>query len=241
MEKGVATEIRDLSAPTLLEVDGKQFSRDTLKLVTHDPRPEAVKAFTLTAIKDYLASDIDMAITEEIPLILHVESPTIVTVKGPANGPYLKRTSLLTVSPPERQRYPFGQYMEADQFIVSLQTMFEETPDRAYLLKLCSRIVAGKEITREDDGVTQVVTVKKGVALKESVDIKPRVDLAPFRSFNELPQPISSFLFRVQGGDEDDPPKCSLFEADGGEWQIKAILAIRDWLKAKMPEQAVVA
>jgi hypothetical protein len=131
--------------------------------------------------------------------------------------------------------------MDADKFIICLQTMFEATDDSKYLLKLCSRIVAGKEITREDDGVTQVVTVKKGVALKESVEIKPRVDLAPYRSFNELPQPISSFLFRVEGGDEDDPPKCALFEADGGAWQIKAIIAIKEWLKAAMPEKAVVA
>jgi hypothetical protein len=241
MEKGVATEIVALGAPTLLTVDGKQFSRDQLHLVAHDPRPEAISAFTLTAIKDYLESDVDSKVLDEIPVILHVESPTVVSVRGPADGPYLKRSKMLTVKPPDRKQFSFGQYMEADQFVICLQTMFEPTPDRDYLLKLCSRIVAGKEITREDDGVTQVVTVKKGVALKESVDIRPRVDLAPFRSFNELPQPISSFLFRVKGGDEEDPPECALFEADGGAWQIKAIVAIKAWLNAAMPEKTVVA
>lgn len=240
MEKGVATEIRDLSAPTLLEVEGKQFSRDGLRLVAHDPRPEPVSAFTLTALKDYLDSGVD-GVLEETPLMLHVESPVVVSIVGPADGPHLKRTKFFYAQPPKRSEFPFGKFLEADQFVICLQTMFESTPDSSYLLKLCSRIVAGKEITREDDGVTQVVTVKKGVALKESVDIKPRVDLAPYRSFNELPQPISSFLFRVEGGDEDEPPKCALFEADGGAWQIKAITAIRDWLKATIPEKAVVA
>lgn len=240
MEQGVATEIVALGAPTLLEVDGKQFSRDSLRIVAHDPRPEPVKAFTLTAIKDYLESSVD-GVLEDTPLILHVESPTCVTVKGPADGPYLKRTSFFTVTPPSRQGFPLGKFLEADQFVIALQTMFEETNDSKYLLKLCSRIVAGKEITREDYGVTQVVTVKKGVELKESVEIKPRVDLAPYRSFNELPQPVSSFLFRVEGGDDEEPPKCALFEADGGAWQIKAIIAIRDWLKAANPEKVVVA
>jgi hypothetical protein len=241
MEKGVATEIVALGAPTLLEVGGEKFSRDHLHVVAHDPRPEPVKAFTLTAIKDYLGAEVDISLLNDTMLILHVESPTVVSVRGSADGPYLKRTSFLTVTPPSRSAFPFGQFMDADKFIICLQTMFEATDDSKYLLKLCSRIVAGKEITREDDGVTQVVTVKKGVALKESVEIKPRVDLAPYRSFNELPQPISSFLFRVEGGDEDDPPKCALFEADGGAWQIKAIIAIKEWLKAAMPEKAVVA
>jgi hypothetical protein len=239
MDGEAVSRIAGLAAPTLLTVDGMQFSRDRLSLVAHDPRPEAICAFTLTALRDYLDSKVDGL--DMTKLVAHVEAPTIVTIKGPADGPYLKRSSHLTVVPPRRAEFPWGRYTEADNFLIALQTMFEPTPDRDYLLQLCSRIVAGKEITREDDGVTQVVTVKKGVALKESVDIKPRVDLAPFRSFNELPQPVSSFLFRVEGGDDEEPPKCTLFEADGGAWQIKAIIAIRDWIKTNVPGIAVVA
>jgi len=241
MDGEAIKQIAELAAPTLLEVDGKQFSRDSLSLVAHDPRPEPIKAYTLTALADYLNSHVDDALLEEVPYIIQVDSPQRVTLRGAADGSNLKRSDFITVSPPERKGFSFGQWFQADNFLIALQTMFEDTPDRTYLLKLCSRIVAGKEITREDDGVTQVVTVKKGVALKESVDIRPRVDLAPFRSFNELPQPISSFLFRVQGGDDEEPTKCALFEADGGAWQIKAILAIRDLIKAIIPGSFVVA
>lgn len=71
--------------------------------------------------------------------------------------------------------------------------------------------------TSEDNGVTQSVTVRQGIALKDSTVIKPIVKLRPYRSFAETEQVESEYLLRV-----DPNGKIGLFEADGGMWQLGA-------------------
>lgn len=67
--------------------------------------------------------------------------------------------------------------------------------------------------------------------------VKPRVELAPFRSFPEIEQPVSSFIFRLRGGDPVHAPLCALFEADGRRWEHEAMQRVRAWLaeRVKLP------
>ena len=37
---------------------------------------------------------------------------------------------------------------------------------------------------------------------------------------------------------DGETPQCALFEADGGAWKIKAIEAIRGWLKSDLKTKA---
>jgi hypothetical protein len=92
----------------------------------------------------------------------------------------------------------------------------------------------------EDDGVSQRTTVKQGVALKETVTVKGRVTLRPYRTFREIEQPASTFVFRLQSH-EGAVPACGLFEADGGTWKLDAVLAIKTWLAAKTLGMPIVA
>ena len=72
-------------------------------------------------------------------------------------------------------------------------------------------------ISTQDNGVTQTVEARQGIALKERVEIRPRVVLQPFRTFLEVDQPESEFLLRV-----DAEKGIGLFEADGGVWKLEA-------------------
>ena len=72
-------------------------------------------------------------------------------------------------------------------------------------------------VTSEDNGVTQTVEARKGIALKAREQVKPRVPLCPFRTFLEVEQPESEFLVRMREGGE-----IGLFEADGGMWKLDA-------------------
>ncbi len=67
--------------------------------------------------------------------------------------------------------------------------------------------------------------------MKESITIKPRVALAPFRTFPEIEQPISEFVFRARCTGEGTPA-LMLVEADGGRWKIDAITTIRAEMEA---------
>ena len=80
-----------------------------------------------------------------------------------------------------------------------------------------------------DNGVTQTVEARQGVALNAVVEIKPRVMLRPFRTFLEVEQPESEFLLRVEP-DEG----IGFFEADGGIWKLEAKKNIADYFLKNM-------
>ncbi|MNW60692.1 hypothetical protein D3C74_386970 [compost metagenome] len=67
-------------------------------------------------------------------------------------------------------------------------------------------------------GMTQSVVAKTGVATVEDVKVPNPVLLAPYRTFVEVEQPESSFVFRMKDG-----PSAALFEADGGAWRNDVI------------------
>jgi hypothetical protein len=82
-----------------------------------------------------------------------------------------------------------------------------------------------------DDGVSQSVTAKTGVATVEDVKVPNPVLLSPYRTFVEVTQPESAFVFRMKNG-----PVAALFEADGGAWRNAAIDAVADYLADELSE-----
>ena len=119
-----------------------------------------------------------------------------------------------------------GREMSQDQAIVELQSLYGDTPDRAYLLDLLSQISVEDGVTSIDNGVTQTVTARQGVVLKETVQVKPIVRQQPYRTFLEVEQPVSDFLLRIgQNG------RIALHEADGGAWRLEAKNRIAKYLR----------
>ena len=57
------------------------------------------------------------------------------------------------------------------------------------------------------------------------------VILRPYRTFPEVEQPASSFIFRMK---ENDGVCCALFEADGGAWKNEAMRNIKEYLKENL-------
>ena len=80
-----------------------------------------------------------------------------------------------------------------------------------------------------DDGVSQSVVAKTGVATVEDVKVPNPVILAPYRTFVEVDQPESAFVFRMKNG-----PLAALFEADGGAWRNSAIEAVSSYLAEEL-------
>lgn len=99
----------------------------------------------------------------------------------------------------------------------------------AYLLDLLSRMTNENSVSTNDNGVTQTVEARQGVALNAVVEIKPRVMLRPFRTFLEVEQPESEFLLRV-----DPDEGIGFFEADGGIWKLEAKKNIADYFLKNM-------
>lgn len=81
--------------------------------------------------------------------------------------------------------------------------------------------------TFTDDGRTQVATMNVGIASKADVIVPNPVELIPYRTFQEVEQPSSEFVFRI--GDKE-VPAFKIVEAEGGIWKNEAIYNIKNYL-----------
>jgi hypothetical protein len=227
---------------TVKEVGGVNYSVRDLKPVYFEPRPDAVEVLTLTGLADYIEKNVDELKRSE--LMLHVVDPKTVKLVSKICGVNRKRDDFAEAKVDEElEEYPFGKFMPTEEFVIRLRSMFSPTTDLERVIAFTSRLVTGATLPNEDDGITQTATVKVGVtgALKTSEAAPIIINLKPFRTFRELDQVESEFLFRVRVDGEGKPPVCALFEADGGRWRNFAVLAIRDWLAEKIQDIAIIA
>ena len=122
----------------------------------------------------------------------------------------------------EGGRYNFGRGYDYENFVIALRSLFVQNEETATLLQLLKKVASVESVEVEDDGITQQVVTKQGAQLAQNVKVSPIYKLAPFRTFIEVEQPESEFLFRLS-----DRTTFTLYEADGGAWKIKAKANIR--------------
>ena len=87
-----------------------------------------------------------------------------------------------------------------------------------------------------DDGVSQKVEIKQGIATVAEAVVPNPVVLAPYRSFPEIEQIESEFIFRMREGSGIE---MALFEADGGAWRIQAIASVKRWIEKELKENDI--
>lgn len=109
------------------------------------------------------------------------------------------------------------------------------TEVRDTLVQLISTVTTENGVSLADDGMTQRVTARSGISLVKQVSVPNPVVLAPYRTFTEVEQPKSPFVFRIrQTGDE---VQAALFAADADAWKREAIANIRDWFEQHIPQE----
>lgn len=155
-----------------------------------------------------------------------VESPTLISVSTPPDPITAYREMVIQANCNVTQ-FPFGRYMELEDFIIKVQCMFSNSPIKNQLIAHVSSICDEQIVTNTDDGISQSVVRKDSVGRKERAEMSPMLVLHPMRTFPEIDQPASMFLLRIQKG-----PTAALFEADGGQWEADACKAIAAYLRA---------
>ncbi|MDU4479969.1 MAG: hypothetical protein E7I90_22135, partial [Clostridium sp.] len=123
----------------------------------------------------------------------------------------------------------YDRFLDTERFNIMLQSAFVDDEDKSKLLKYTALITDDTVKNFGDDGISQKVTVKTGVVSVSDAVVPNPVTLAPFRTFPEVEQPESKFIFRMKEG-----PSAALFEADGGAWRNKAILNIKAYLEKEL-------
>ena len=214
----------ELAAPNLIDVENRQYSDKKLSPI-FEPTPEPLVLHSLLSLIEYAELE-----RPEEPIV-HVISPLEVRLLSALRGPFMQR-DVYAVAKCKPPKFDFGRFVEHEEFMISLQALFEETPDRETVLAVVGNIADERVATFADDGVSQQVTVKSGITRKSEAKVPNPVKLAPYRTFAEIAQPVSPFILRMKQG--SPLPSVARFEADGGMWELEAISTIKKFLADKM-------
>lgn len=182
---------------------------------------------TLSGMVNYIKANIERI---NKPLILHVKSEKYVSLKGVLEIDGSRE--LLVNSKAIIPEFNFDSYYNVEEFNIALQSKFVENDDRNILLQVVGNVSEDNVKKVGDDGVSQAVTINQGVASKADVKVPNPVELAPYRTFLEVDQPESQFIFRMKDG-----PRAAIFEADGGAWRNQAIVNIREYFKEELESE----
>jgi hypothetical protein len=200
------------------------------------PSAERLNINTLTGIVDF-----DPASFIPGVMIQVVDHKTVEVIDKGFSDAWLKRSTYLSAVH-ESPVFKFGQYYYLEDFIINMQAMFVQDENTAEILKIVGNLKDESVKNIADNGITQTVTAKVGISMSESVPLPNPVTLRPYRTFMEIEQPASTFVFRMHSGrGTGNPPTCALFEADGRMWRLEAIKNIKEWLAGKLPGIKIIA
>lgn len=226
MIKNALQYIIGLAKPEIQNIGGVPYSDKQLHRINPIPYASEIRMNTLSSLVEYIKSGVDSFSGK---MIIHVQSPTIVELYS-ALDDERNREHIIEVmaNVPE---FNFNRFDNHESFVIGVQSKFVDDPttDKALLLKFAGTVEAGSVAEYGDDGISQKATVKTGIASKGDALIPSPARLKPFRTFVEVDQPISSFIFRMKD-DRCGGVQCALFEADGGAWKISAMEAIKTYL-----------
>lgn len=217
-----------LGKPELVETDDGYWSDRPLKRVAYNPKASPIKMSTLTSLVDYIKSGTDLMAPR---MVVHVVSPLEVRLFSWLDDDRIRET--LAVAEGSVPEFRYGSYMGHEEFIIALQAKFLPGNHREELLRFAGTVEKKSVASYGDDGVSQKATVSKGIAGKETLIVPNPVTLRPFRTFVEVEQPESLFVFRMREGDSDDV-RCAIFEADGGAWKNEAMDNIKKYLQEEL-------
>lgn len=210
-------KIVSLKETKIFEIDGQTYADASLtRIPPHVDRPDCISVSGLDSICKLIRTELEKVDTT---IMVQVKSNDTVEVMTTYLSDFSRNTLYRAKADAPGLRTGFRGREVA---LIELRSLCIPNEGTAYLLDLLSRMT-------NDNGVTQTVEARQGVALNAVVEVKPRVMLRPFRTFLEVEQPESEFLLRV-----DPDEGIGFFEADGGIWKLEAKKNIADYFLKNM-------
>lgn len=200
-----------------------------IHLLTNPLVREPLALNQLTGLLDWISHEGIKIQDKKDFLMVQVVSPTEVRVIGRVNNQ--GRRSVYVDVNAVVDNIPFGRFLDQEDMVILLQSQFvhdeeQQTEkgidDRDILLQVVSNLRSDEVQQQTDDGVSQTVQINSGVASVSTVKVPNPVTLIPYRTFQEIEQPASKFIFRMHEG-----MTSALFEADNSQWKVEA----KQWIK----------
>lgn len=177
----------------------------------HIDKPEVFALSGLDGIAKVVDAELHRLVS---PVVIRVTDPETVDVFSAYQDDMSRYRAY--VAKAEAVGFQSG-YKDHAETIIRLRSSFSPNEGQAYLLELLRSMNMEQSAKSDDNGVTQTITARQGIALSQTVTIKPIVKLRPYRTFLEVEQPESEFLLRI-----NNDGRIGLFEADGGAWKLQA-------------------
>jgi len=232
LEKAI-NKILSLAAPNIQVINDMNWSDKELHRINEDLRAKSISMNSLSSLVDFIKNAEDLK--NGMKYIIQVVSPTEVRLISSLDADR-QRETLVEVSA-EVPAFRYGSYIPNEEFIIGVQSKFmdsdAEQNDKPVILKFAGNVKSGTVAEYGDTGVGQKATVKMGAASLSEVEVPSPCYLKPFRTFTEVDQPMSSFIFRVKD-DRNLGVEFALFEADGGAWKNEAKANIKAYFEKEL-------
>lgn len=219
-------KIVDLKETKTFEINGQTYSDKTLtRIPPHVDRPECISVSGLDGVCKLIRTELAKVGTTIMVQVKSNETVEVMTTYLPDFS-----RNILYRAKADAPGLRTG-FRDREVALIELRSLCIPNEGTAYLLDLLGRMTNDNSVSTNDNGVTQTVETRQGVALNAMVEIKPRVLLRPFRTFLEVEQPESEFLLRV-----DPREGIGFFEADGGIWKLEAKKNIADYFTENLSD-----
>lgn len=202
--------------------DGLQYSRSGSFKLVQPPAVVPLQLPNLDSMLEFIRACTTAVGIPYTPEFIHVIDPWKVELVGFLRSDNTRHVYARATC--ASMNYPRG---DLETFIIQAQTVFVQDEETARLLKLVGNIREETSKATLDDGVTQQVTVRTGVATVKNVNVINPFILRPYRTFREIDQPESPFLLRIGGSGK--ALEANLFLMDGDKWKDRAILNIKNY------------
>lgn len=230
MLKEFVEKLLELKRPETVQVKNRDYSTINLEPIL-EPSFKDLYVFNLESLITYIKDDPD--ILKNKHKIINIVSPTRILLQSSIYGEFKQRDTYMTVDCKELlPDIYFERFMSIEQFIITLKSKFVMTNELEQIVKIVGNISDETVTNYNDDGITQQVAVRTGIARVGEVALPPKIELKPYRTFVELEQPSSEFLLRANK--RSGEIEFALFEADGGAWKNESISRIAKYLEDKL-------
>lgn len=227
MIKEAIKEIERMSAPTFHEIDGSVYSNQQMVLIQdRKPMPRCIDLTGLDSICKMVRNEAEHVGLQIFIQVKDYKSVSVFTsLDADEDRLYLYKCVADTPAVTTDRFLPY------EKAVIELRSLYIPNEGTKYLLQLLSSISNESKVTSSDNGVTQQVEARSGIALNSMVKIEPRVTLQPFRTFIEVEQPASEFLLRI-----NERGEIGFFPADGGVWKLEATRNVAGYFEAALKD-----
>lgn len=229
MLKAMIEKIEKMAGPKTFDIAGEHYA--SANLVRIDPKKDFPKTISLTGLDSVCkmvvneANDLFPGDQVLIQVVDYRRVRVFTTLDGEMDRCWLYECEADT------PRVKTGTFMGHEEAVIQIQSLYIPNDDTRYLLKLLSSVSKESKVSSNDNGVSQTVEARTGIALTTNEVVRPHVSLCPFRTFLEVPQPESMFLLRL-----DNNGQIALIEADGGVWKLEATRNIAGYFEENLKD-----